>query len=51
MKALMVNMTLIISSPIVHATTYTRSRRLADALAATGARPRNETNPEQHAWI
>ena len=28
-----------------------RLRRLAGALVARGARPRNETNPEQHAWI
>jgi hypothetical protein len=33
------------------ANAHKQLRRMADALIAHGARPRNETNPEQHAWI
>jgi hypothetical protein len=78
MKALMMNMTLMISSLIVNAgrhhggkgiisrltegglhrhpcaNAHKRLRRLADApvtLSARGARPRNGTGLEQHAWI
>jgi hypothetical protein len=33
------------------ANAHKRLRRLAGTLVARSARPRNETNPEQHAWI
>ena len=51
MNRLMIDMPPMTSSPIAHANAYKRSRPLADALAARSARPGDETNREQHAWI
>ena len=51
MKALLMNMPLMTSSLIAHANAYKRSRALAEAIFAPGARPGNETGMEQHAWI
>jgi hypothetical protein len=51
MNRLMINMPPMTSSLIAHASAYNRSCPPADTLAARGARPGNETNREQRAWI
>lgn len=49
MNRLMINVPPTIPSLIAH--DNARSRPLADVLAGNGARPGNETNRGQHAWI